>query len=268
MRVCAEYRAGGFGVGSLPHQPIPGSTALKPPPIPALPLPLPTFSLQHAPPLLAPPGIVDGFRVHVGSEALARRVVAEDEQAWPCRVRLRRARREALEASAAAHDAVELQMPARMQRATRRASEEAAARLEDAVAAAEAEAAAEAAAAGEVEDAAESCATALRPLAGRAPTASTSCLGGACLGLDDATPLAWSRAGSSVLWVLVGSEVVAACELSDAVRTEAAVAVAALGALGVEPIMLTGDCEAKAQAVRAAVGINAARSGAGCKPGG
>jgi len=206
-------------------------------------------------------GIVDGFRVHVGSEALARRVVAEDEQAWPCRVRLRRARREALEASAAAHDAVELQMPARMQRATRRASEEAAARLEDAVAAAEAEAAAEAAAAGEVEDAAESCATALRPLAGRAPTASTSCLGGACLGLDDATPLAWSRAGSSVLWVLVGSEVVAACELSDAVRTEAAVAVAALGALGVEPIMLTGDCEAKAQAVRAAVGINAARSG-------
>ena len=59
----------------------------------------------------------------------------------------------------------------------------------------------------------------------------------------------------------MGDELAAACRLSDAVRSEARRAVAALGVLGVRAVMLTGDCEENAKAVRLAVGIEEARWG-------
>jgi cation transport ATPase len=162
-----------------------------------------------------------------------------------------------------------------MRRATQRAREEAEARVTEAERAAEIEEAnarpkgAKAAATGanevtgEVSGIATDAYAATDSLVGPSSADSIFGSGGSRLCLDDATATAWRHSGSSVLWVLVGGEPAAACELSDAVRSEARAAVAALGGLGVEVTMLTGDCEANAQAVRAVVGIKEARSGVG-----
>jgi len=75
---------------------------------------------------------------------------------------------------------------------------------------------------------------------------------------------AWRRSGSTVLWILVDGQLGAACQLSDRVRTDSVAAVQALHSLGVQVTMLTGDAEAHAQSVGAAVGI--AEVHAGMKP--
>ena len=74
----------------------------------------------------------------------------------------------------------------------------------------------------------------------------------------------WSAAGASVLWIVLDrklaaavqvSELTAVCQLSDRIRAETRPAMAALKSLGVETIILTGDAEGTAQAVRAQLGI-------------
>jgi len=90
--------------------------------------------------------------------------------------------------------------------------------------------------------------------------------------LNLASPMvaAWSEAGASVLWVVVDDELAAAvqvaelsaaCQLSDQIRVETAPAMRALEQLGVATIMLTGDAEVTAQAVRVQAGISSAVAG-------
>jgi len=81
------------------------------------------------------------------------------------------------------------------------------------------------------------------------------------LTIDCPAAQAWKAAGSAVLWILVGGKIGGVCQLSDRIRTDSITAVAALHSLNVEVTMLTGDAEAHAQSVRAAVGIGEARAG-------
>ncbi|MDR7421859.1 MAG: heavy metal translocating P-type ATPase [Armatimonadota bacterium] len=61
--------------------------------------------------------------------------------------------------------------------------------------------------------------------------------------------------GDSVVALMDGSRVLALFVLADQVRPGAGEAVRALAALGIEPVMITGDAEAVARTVAAAVGI-------------
>ena len=81
------------------------------------------------------------------------------------------------------------------------------------------------------------------------------------LRLDSPSVEAWKRSGSTVLWILVEGQLGAACRLSDRVRADSVTAVRALHSLGVQVTMLTGDAEAHAQSVGAAVGIGEVRAG-------
>ena len=86
-------------------------------------------------------------------------------------------------------------------------------------------------------------------------------------GVDPAEALC---AGASVLWIVLDgklaaavqvSELTAACQLSDLIRSETPAAMAALRSLGVATMILTGDAEGTVQAVRAQAGIENAISG-------
>jgi Cu2+-exporting ATPase len=66
---------------------------------------------------------------------------------------------------------------------------------------------------------------------------------------------ALSAGGRTVVYVLQDGAAVAAIALADVVRPEAAEAVRSLKAMGIEPIMLTGDSRAVAQRVAAELGI-------------
>ncbi|TDB38025.1 MAG: copper-translocating P-type ATPase [Actinobacteria bacterium] len=61
--------------------------------------------------------------------------------------------------------------------------------------------------------------------------------------------------GRTVVFVVLGGEIAGAIALSDVVRPESACAVQRLRAMGVEPIMLTGDTETVAARVAAGLGI-------------
>jgi Cu2+-exporting ATPase len=61
--------------------------------------------------------------------------------------------------------------------------------------------------------------------------------------------------GEAVVYLVEGGGAVAALAVADAVRPESAEAVARLGALGVEVVMLTGDARPVAEAVAREVGI-------------
>jgi Cu2+-exporting ATPase len=74
----------------------------------------------------------------------------------------------------------------------------------------------------------------------------------------------WSRAGSTVLHVLVDHEVAGAIALADEVRAESKEAVDALHALGVQVVMITGDAEPVARTVASKLGID--RVFAGVRP--
>ncbi|TDE92711.1 heavy metal translocating P-type ATPase [Occultella glacieicola] len=74
--------------------------------------------------------------------------------------------------------------------------------------------------------------------------------------LDEAAWLAeQAGAGRTVLHVLVDAEPVAALALADEIRPESREAVAALGARGIDVVMITGDAEPVARAVAAELGI-------------
>ncbi len=71
-------------------------------------------------------------------------------------------------------------------------------------------------------------------------------------------------AGNTPAFVAVDGQAAGVIALSDTVRPESPAAVAELGDLGVEPVLLTGDNEAAAASVCGQVGIGAHRSG--CRP--
>jgi Cu2+-exporting ATPase len=62
--------------------------------------------------------------------------------------------------------------------------------------------------------------------------------------------------GNTVVYVLVDEEVAGAIALADVVRAESRVAIAALGEMGIEVIMLTGDSETVASQVAAELGLD------------
>ncbi|WP_456600270.1 heavy metal translocating P-type ATPase [Blastococcus sp. SYSU DS0616] len=74
------------------------------------------------------------------------------------------------------------------------------------------------------------------------------------------TPLpdtrAWAEEGATVLHVLVDGHVVGALALADEIRPASREAVAALHALGIDVVMITGDAEPVARAVAAELGID------------
>jgi Cu2+-exporting ATPase len=67
---------------------------------------------------------------------------------------------------------------------------------------------------------------------------------------------AWRARGASVLYVVVGDEVVGALALEDEVRPESRAAVDDLHQLGVEVAMITGDARQVAEAVAAELGVD------------
>jgi cation transport ATPase len=67
---------------------------------------------------------------------------------------------------------------------------------------------------------------------------------------------AWEADGCTMVLVAWDGEVRGALAVTDTVKPSAAPAVAALRALGLHPVLLTGDNEATARAVAAAVGID------------
>ena len=71
----------------------------------------------------------------------------------------------------------------------------------------------------------------------------------------------WRKAGCTVLWVSVGGDVAAACQVSDEVRPESRIAITLLHSLRIKTTMLTGDAYETAQAVRAQAGVTEALSG-------
>jgi len=75
---------------------------------------------------------------------------------------------------------------------------------------------------------------------------------------------AWHEDGATVLHVLRDREVIGALRLDDEIRPESREAVAALHAVGVEVVMITGDAEPVARAVAAELGIR--RFFAGVRP--
>ncbi len=66
----------------------------------------------------------------------------------------------------------------------------------------------------------------------------------------------WERAGRTAVLVGWDDAVVGAIAVADAIKPSAAPAVAELRRLGMHPVLLTGDSEATARAVAAAVGID------------
>lgn len=75
----------------------------------------------------------------------------------------------------------------------------------------------------------------------------------------------WAAEGDIVLHVLRDGQVIGAIGLADEVRPESSAAVAALHALGVNVVMITGDAEAVARSVAGRLGID--RVFAGVHPG-
>jgi Cu2+-exporting ATPase len=74
----------------------------------------------------------------------------------------------------------------------------------------------------------------------------------------------WRADGAIILHVLADGHVIGAIRLADEVRQESRQAVAALHALGIRVVMITGDAEAVAQSVAAELGID--RVFAGVRP--
>jgi Cu2+-exporting ATPase len=66
----------------------------------------------------------------------------------------------------------------------------------------------------------------------------------------------WQARGAAVLHLVRGTDVVGALALEDEVRPEAREAVAALNALGIKVVMITGDARQVADAVAADLGID------------
>lgn len=71
----------------------------------------------------------------------------------------------------------------------------------------------------------------------------------------------WREEGSIILHVLVDGELVGALALADRIRPQSREAVAALQALGLQVVMITGDAEAVAQTVAGELGIDRVFSG-------
>ncbi|TDT32946.1 heavy metal translocating P-type ATPase [Naumannella halotolerans] len=65
-----------------------------------------------------------------------------------------------------------------------------------------------------------------------------------------------ARAGATVLHVFADQQLIGSLELTDEVRPESAQAVAQLRAVGIEPVMITGDAKEIAEAVGREVGID------------
>ncbi len=72
----------------------------------------------------------------------------------------------------------------------------------------------------------------------------------------------WDAAGHSTVAVVVDGAVAGAIALADPVKPSAAAAVAEMIAMGLRPVLLTGDGEAAARAVATAVGIEQVEAGA------
>lgn len=70
--------------------------------------------------------------------------------------------------------------------------------------------------------------------------------------------------GSTVTYVAVDDETAGYIVLSDTVRPESAETVKDITALGIEPVLLTGDHESSAREIAKAVGIDTVK--AGCLP--
>jgi cation-transporting P-type ATPase A/B/Cu+-exporting ATPase len=85
--------------------------------------------------------------------------------------------------------------------------------------------------------------------------------------VGDAGPLAgqvaeWATTGATVVLVSVDGAVAGALAVTDTIRPSAAPAVAQLRAMGLTPVLLTGDAPAAARHVAAAVGIDEVHAGA------
>ncbi len=76
-----------------------------------------------------------------------------------------------------------------------------------------------------------------------------------------AASLAAQRVGKGVVFVGDGERVLAMIVVADQIKPSAAVAVAALKAMGIESAMITGDAEATAQFVATQLGITAVHAG-------
>jgi P-type Cu+ transporter len=74
--------------------------------------------------------------------------------------------------------------------------------------------------------------------------------------------LEWEASGRTVVIVCRGDSVIGALALADTIRVSAAPAVAQLHALGLRCVLVSGDNEASARVVGAAVGIEDVRAGA------
>jgi cation-transporting P-type ATPase A/B/Cu+-exporting ATPase len=72
----------------------------------------------------------------------------------------------------------------------------------------------------------------------------------------------WAATGATVVLVAVDGAVSGALAVADTVRPSAAAAVAQLRAMGLTPVLLTGDAPAAARHVAAAVGIDEVHAGA------
>ena len=194
---------------------------------------------------------VDGVVVHVGSEALARRLVGghEHEHGHHEHVHAEHAHAGDGGVCEHGHGGGEAAATITATAAVRiRAYDHGhAAHVEEEVVHDHGHAAAEAAAHEHTHADGSTCGGLLRPR----PLA---------LSLSSAQPAAWAAAGASVLWVLADGEIVAACKLSDRVRGDAKAAVAALHSLRVGAVMLTGDSSTTAESVGAAVRITDVRA--------
>ncbi|GAA0948383.1 cation-translocating P-type ATPase [Pseudonocardia zijingensis] len=85
--------------------------------------------------------------------------------------------------------------------------------------------------------------------------------------VGEAGPLAgqvaeWATTGATVVLVSVDGAVAGALAVTDTIRPSAAPAVAQLRAMGLTPVLLTGDAPAAARHVAAAVGIDEVHAGA------
>jgi cation-transporting P-type ATPase A/B/Cu+-exporting ATPase len=79
---------------------------------------------------------------------------------------------------------------------------------------------------------------------------------------DVTVPAEWEAAGATVVAVGIDGRAAGAIALTDPLRPGAVEAVAALRAMGMRPVLLTGDGVAAAGAVAAAVGIDEVHAGA------
>ncbi len=89
---------------------------------------------------------------------------------------------------------------------------------------------------------------------------------GVAPGPVEATAAAWEAGARTVLRVAVAGHAVGAIAVADTIKPHARAAVADLGRLGVDVLLLTGDQPATALAVAAEVGIPADRVFAGVRP--